>query len=154
MKKSHFLVIGDFYVILGDFLCHFWWFFGWNWGPAILRQNPNKIAVLYGCGFGSKMLGLGQARSLGQNPNFDRKCFLGAPLNRSGKGIMCDMTETETETTLEMKRSPLAANLINLCRSTYSNFTGNNIHIFVEAQFSKEIIVAKKPKNFCCNGSS
>ena len=92
--------------------------------------------------------------SLGQNPNFDRKCFLGAPLNRSGKGIMCDMTETETETTLEMKRSPLAANLINLCRSTYSNFTGNNIHIFVEAQFSKEIIVAKKPKNFCCNGSS
>ena len=80
--------------------------------------------------------------------------WVGAPLNRSGKGIMCDMTETETETTLEMKRSPLAANLINLCRSTYSNFTGNNIHIFVEAQFSKEIIVAKKPKNFCCNGSS
>ena len=34
-------------------------FFGWDWGtPAILRQNPNKITVLCGCGF--KKLGLGQ----------------------------------------------------------------------------------------------
>ena len=54
---------------------HFWWFFGWDWGtPAILRQNSNKITVLYGCGFGFKTLGLGQtpAPSLGQNPNFYR----------------------------------------------------------------------------------
>ena len=41
-----------FYVVFGDF-------FGWDWGtPAILRQNPNKITVLYGCGF--KNLGVGQ----------------------------------------------------------------------------------------------
>ena len=27
-------------------------FFGWDWGPpAILRQDPNKITILYGCGF-------------------------------------------------------------------------------------------------------
>ena len=32
-----------------------------NWGPpAILQQNPNKITVFYGCGFGFKKLGLGQ----------------------------------------------------------------------------------------------
>ena len=54
MKKSHFFVIGDFYVIFGDF-------FGWDWGTtSILRQNPNKITALYGCGFGFKKLGLGQ----------------------------------------------------------------------------------------------
>ena len=44
-------MIGDFDVIFSDF-------FGWDWGtPAILRQNPNKITVLYGCGFGFKKLG-------------------------------------------------------------------------------------------------
>ena len=52
MKESHF--VGDFDAIFSDF-------FSWDWGtPAILRQNPNKITVLYGCGFGFKKLGLGQ----------------------------------------------------------------------------------------------
>ena len=45
-------MIGDFYVI---FYVIFGEFFGWDWGtPAILRQNPNKITVLCGCGFGFK----------------------------------------------------------------------------------------------------
>ena len=58
MKKSHFF--GDWW-FLCDFWCHFWRFFGWDWGtPAILRQNPNKITVLYGYIFGFKRLGLGQ----------------------------------------------------------------------------------------------
>ena len=40
-------------------------FFGWEWRTlAILRQNPNEIAVLYGCGFGLKNLGLGQTPQL------------------------------------------------------------------------------------------
>ena len=44
-----FWVTDDFYVIFGDF-------FGWDWGTStILRQNPNKITVLYGCGFGIKI---------------------------------------------------------------------------------------------------
>ena len=44
MKESHF--VGDFDAIFGDF-------FGWDWGtPAILRQNPKKITVFYGCGCG------------------------------------------------------------------------------------------------------
>ena len=33
--------------------------FGWDWEtPAILQQNPNKITLLYDCGFGLKKLGL------------------------------------------------------------------------------------------------
>ena len=49
MKKSHFFGDGDFYVICGVI---FGDFFRWDWGtPAILRQNPNKITVLYGFGF-------------------------------------------------------------------------------------------------------
>ena len=32
-------------------------FLGWDWGtPAILQENPNKVTVLYGCGFGFKKL--------------------------------------------------------------------------------------------------
>ena len=41
-------------IFLGNcwFLIDFWWFFGWDWRtPVILRQNPNKITVLYGCGW-------------------------------------------------------------------------------------------------------
>ena len=47
MKIPMFLVIGDFLVETGN-------------PPPILRQNLNKVTVLYGCGFGSKKLGLGQ----------------------------------------------------------------------------------------------
>ena len=37
--------------------------FGWDWGtPAILQQYPNKITLLYGCGFGLKKLGLSQTQ--------------------------------------------------------------------------------------------
>ena len=44
-KSPIFLVIGDFYVIFGNFWWHFWWFFCWDLGtPAILRQNPNKLS--------------------------------------------------------------------------------------------------------------
>ena len=54
--------------------------------PAILRQNPNKITILYGCGFGVKKIGLGQKKnSLGQNPNFVRKLVLKAPLMNDGQ---------------------------------------------------------------------
>ena len=54
-------------------------FFGWEWRTlAILRQNPNEIAVLYGCGFGLKNLGLGQTPP---HPNFYRKFVLKAPLS-------------------------------------------------------------------------
>ena len=31
---------------------------------AILRQNPNKIIILYGCGFGVKKIGLGQKKNV------------------------------------------------------------------------------------------
>ena len=60
MKKSHFFgdwCSCDFWCFLMAFLVIFW--LGLE-TPAILRQNPNKITVLYGCGFGFKKLGLGQ----------------------------------------------------------------------------------------------
>ena len=38
--------------------------------PAILRQNPNKITVLYGCSFGFKKLGLGQTHP--PSPRWDK----------------------------------------------------------------------------------
>ena len=54
--------------------------------PAILRQNPNKITILYGSGFGVKKIGLGQKKTLlGQNPNFVRKFVLKAPLMNDGQ---------------------------------------------------------------------
>ena len=60
------MIIGDFYeifhVIFGDFLV----------GTGEPPPYWDKITVLYGCGF--KKLGLGQ------NPNFDRKFLLQAPL--------------------------------------------------------------------------
>ena len=77
MKKSHFLEIGDFW-------CHFLWYFGWDWGvPAILRQNPNKITILCGCGFGFKKFGLGQTTP--HPPRWDKiptlaEFFFKAPL--------------------------------------------------------------------------
>ena len=36
MKKSHFF--GDWW-FLCDFLCHFWWFFGWDCGSVLLSAN-------------------------------------------------------------------------------------------------------------------
>ena len=60
MKKSHFL--GDWW-FLCDLLCHFWWFFGWDWGtPTILRQYPNIYGHFQGkLGFGQfwKKVGIG-----------------------------------------------------------------------------------------------
>ena len=58
-------------------------FFGWEWRTlAILRQNPNEIAVLYGCGFGLKKLGLADPPppQLGQNPKNFQKIDLKASL--------------------------------------------------------------------------
>ena len=81
-------MIGDFDVIFSDF-------FGWDWGThAILRQNLNKITVLYGCGFGVKKIGLGQKKTLlGQNPNFVRKFVLKAPLMNDGRWVMNDYNQ-------------------------------------------------------------
>ena len=45
-----FFVIGDFYVIFGDFLV----------GTGEPPPYWDKITVLYGCGFGFKKSGLGQ----------------------------------------------------------------------------------------------
>ena len=86
MKNSHFF--GDWW-FLCDFLCHFWWFFGWDLGtPAILRQNPNIYEQFQGkLSFGQfwkkKNVGIGSdpPPSLGQIPNFYRKFVSGAPLN-------------------------------------------------------------------------
>ena len=46
---------------------------------AILRQNPNKITVLYGCGF--KNLGLGQTSAplIGTKSQLLRNFFEGSP---------------------------------------------------------------------------
>ena len=57
--------------------------FGWDWEtPAILQQNPNKITLLYGCGFGLKSWDWQTPPpQLGQNPKFFQKSDLKAPLS-------------------------------------------------------------------------
>ena len=64
-----------FDAIFGDFLVG-------TWEPPPYMQNPNKITVLYGCGFGFKKLGLADPPpQLGQNPKQFQKLDLKAPLN-------------------------------------------------------------------------
>ena len=74
MKSPIFLVIGDFYVIFGDFLVR-------------TGEPPpycNKIPTFMGSSKANfeKKLGLGQ---IGQIPNFYRKFVSGAPLNTKHK---------------------------------------------------------------------
>ena len=77
-------MIGDFYVIFGNFWWHFWWFFGWDLGtPAILRQNPNKLS------FGQfwKKVGIGsdpRPPPWAKFPTFTENLFLGLPLLKPG----------------------------------------------------------------------
>ena len=81
-------MIGDFWVIFDDFLV------GTGEPPAILRQNPNKITILYGSGFGVEKIGLGQKKTLlGQNPNFVRKFVLKVPLMNDGRWVMNDYNQ-------------------------------------------------------------
>ena len=59
--------------------------FGWDCEtPTILQQNPNKITLLYGCGFGLKIeVGIGRTPTppqLGKNPKFFQKTDLKASL--------------------------------------------------------------------------
>ena len=59
--------------MIGDYLCDF---FGWDWGtPAILQQNPNKITLLHGCGFGFIKVGIWS-----DPPLLGTKLVLGLPL--------------------------------------------------------------------------
>ena len=83
MKSPIFLVIADFYVIFGDFLCHFGDFLVGTGEPryiATKSQQNHRFVWLW----------------LGQNPNFDRKFLLNAPLSKNiytgSNSISCDMT--------------------------------------------------------------
>ena len=66
---------------------------GWDWGtPAILQQNPNKITLVYGCGFGLKSWDwqTPPTPQLGQNPKFFQKSDLKAPLSLTAqRGSKC-----------------------------------------------------------------
>ena len=85
--------------------------FGWDWGiPAIYQQNPNKITLLYGCGFGLKKL------ELGQTP---------APLLGTKSQLLPKISETDIKTSDRLEtgqtQAGLTSNKTNLGRTGEGN---------------------------------
>ena len=90
MKKSHFLVIGDFYLICFVIYGNVWVVTGEPppYCAKIPTKSPVFMVVFF---FVFKKLGLGQTHpssSLGQNPNFDQIFFASSPKEPSPENIL------------------------------------------------------------------